>query len=162
MASTNGPKLCSVTISKKQLTAAILGTLDIDERERFAAFLGDEATRFAPNPFAVTSVGVVVQTWSSRRIEFTAFGVVEAGLAGLVSCARGRCPTEPLVQEILKAGPHTLYLFHHGDGCRILGSVLHGKPGVALPAVTPRRQPRRRSSPSHGAQLNLFAAAAAW
>lgn len=150
-----------MTISKKQLAAATLSTLHLDERERFAAFLADEATRFAPNPFAVTNVGVIVQSWSTRRIEFRAFGIVEAGLTGLLSCARARRPTDPLVQEILKAGPHTLYLFHDGDGCRMLGGVLHGKPGVELPVFTPRRHHRRRPSPSHGAQLDLFASVAA-
>ena len=149
-----------MTISKKQLAAATLSTLHVDERERFAAFLADEATQFAPNPFAVTNVGVIVQTWPMRRIEFTAFGIVEAGLAGLLGCARARSPTDPLVQEILKAGPHTLYLFHDGDGCRMLGGVMHGKPGIELPIFKPRSQPRRLSSHSQKAQLDLFAPAA--
>lgn len=120
-----------------------------------------KATRFAPNPFAVASVGVVVQTWSTRTIEFAAFDIVEAGLTGLLSCARARCPTDPLVQEILKACPHTLCLFHDGDGCGILGGVLNIKPGIELPAFTPRPQSRRRSSTSLGSQLDLFASAVA-
>ena len=150
-----------MTILKKQLAAATLTALHVNERERFCAFITDEATRVAPNPFAVTTVGVVVQTWSTRRIEFSAFGVVQAGLDGLLSCARARCPTDTLVQEILKAGPHTLYLLHEGDGCRILGGVLHGKPGIALPHFTPRSQRRRRSSPHRTAQLDLFTMAGA-
>ena len=145
-----------MTISKKQLAAATLTALRVDERERFCAFITDKATRLAPNPFAVTTAGVVVQTWATRRIEFSAFGVVQVGLEGLLSCARARCLTDTLVQELLKAGPHTLYLFHEGDGCRILGGVLHGKPGITLPCFTPRSQRQRRSSPHRPAQLDLF------
>ena len=145
-----------MTISKKQLAAALLSTLHVDERERFSAFITDDATRFAPNPFAVTTVGVVVQTWSTRRFEFSAFAIVQAGLDGLLNCARARCPTDTLLQEILKAGSHTLYLFHEGDGCGILGGVLHGKPGSALPCFTPHNRRQRKPSPHRNAQLDLF------
>ena len=148
-----------MTVSKQQLATATSRALHVDERERFCAFIADEATQFAPNPFAVTTVGVVLQRWSTRRIEFRAFGIVEAGLACLLSSAGTRPETDMLVQEILKAGPYTLYLFHDGDGCRILGGVLHGKPGLDLPGFRPGTQRRRRSSPAQVAQLDLFAAA---
>jgi len=148
-----------VTSSKQQLAAATSRALHVAERERFCAFIADEATQFALNPFAVTTVGVVLQRWSTRRIEFRAFGIVEAGLACLLNCAGARPETDTLLQEILKAGPYTLYLFHDGDGCRILGGVLHGKPGLALPDFRPRPQRSRRSAPSQVAQLDLFAAA---
>lgn len=145
-------------LSKQQLATATSIALHVDERERFCAFIADEATQFAPNPFAVTTVGVVLQRWLTRRIEFRAFGIVEAGLACLLSCAGTRPETDTLVQEILKAGPYTLYLFHDGDGCRILGGVLHAKPGLDLPDFRPGTRRRRRSTQTQVAQLDLFAA----
>lgn len=147
-----------MTLSKQQLATATSIALHVDERERFCAFIADEATQFAPNPFAVTTVGVVLQRWLTRRIEFRAFGIVEAGLACLLSCAGTRPETDTLVQEILKAGPYTLYLFHDGDGCRILGGVLHAKPGLDLPDFRPGTRRRRRSTQTQVAQLDLFAA----
>nr|NKR04293.1 hypothetical protein [Escherichia coli] len=73
---------------------------------------------------------------------------------------------EVLVQEILRAGPHTVNVFHHGDGCRIVGAVLYGKPGVGLPALPMARSLRAALKPrSHtrrpAQQLDLFARAEA-
>ena len=74
-------------------------------------------------------------------------------------------PSEtPLVQEILRSGPHTLYVFHHGDGCQIVGAVLHGKANVELPnpLVPKRRRGGRRTwSAVTSKQLDLFSAAIA-
>lgn len=53
--------------SKKQLAVAALNALHVAERERFCAVIADEATQFALNPFAVTTVGVVLQRWSTRH-----------------------------------------------------------------------------------------------
>ena len=41
---------------------------------------------------------------------------------------------ETLIQEILRAGPHTVNIFHQGDGCQIVGAVLYSKPETRIPA----------------------------
>ena len=68
---------------------------------------------------------------------------------------------EALVQEILRAGPHTANVFHRGDGCQIVGAVLYSKPAVGLPVATTSRSGRLALRPSaryHRAtgQLDLF------
>ena len=71
---------------------------------------------------------------------------------------------EALVQEILRAGPHTANVFHRGDGCWIVGAVLYGKPRTGLPALVKLRHkhpaPSSRSRTRRDAgQLDLFARA---
>ena len=74
-------------------------------------------------------------------------------------------PSEtPLVQEILRSGPHTLYVFHYGDGCQIVGAVLHGKANIPLPVPIAPKRGRKRSrihSAIASSQLDLFAAVSA-
>jgi hypothetical protein len=92
-----------------------------------------------------------------REIEFRAMDIAAAGLSCLLA-ALARLPTsEPLCQEILRAGTHSLYLLHYGDGCRIVGAVLHGKPRQELPQLRPLPKPRGRPRrlPSTQ-QLDLF------
>lgn len=66
-----------------------------------------------------------------------------------------------LVQEILRAGPHTANVFHGGDGCRIVEAVLHGKPGTGLLAMPTTKSMRvalsaRPRARQQTKQLNLF------
>jgi len=104
----------------------------------------------------------VRQIWRQRAAEFQSFDIAAAGLACLLTAVSDMSVEEPLVQEILRAGPHTANVFHRGDGCRIVGAVLYGKPGVALPVLSvPRamrsaltRQSRARLPAE---QLDLFA-----
>lgn len=126
-----------MTISRRQLAAALHAADHIAERYAIAAFISAEATAFAPNPFAQTSAGAVHYVWRQRGAEFRALDIAAAGLACLLRAVSGLIGDEPLVQEILRAGPHTANLFHRGDGCRIVGAVLYGKPGVGLPATLP-------------------------
>ncbi|GJD66558.1 hypothetical protein [Methylobacterium frigidaeris] len=143
--------------TKRQLAGALLTGGHITERDRLAAFIHDEATVFAANPFPSTTAGAAHQRWGLREIEFRAMEVASAGLSCLLS-ALARLPNgEPLRQEILRAGSHSLYLFHHGDGCRIVGAVLHGKPRQELPQFRPSPKPRGRPRRSPNTQqLDLF------
>lgn len=151
-----------MSISRRQLTASLIAAVHIAERHVIAAFIADAATQCAPNPFAQTSAGAVRQIWRQRAAEFRSFDIAAAGLAYLLTAVSDMSVEEPLVQEILRAGPHTANVFHRGDGCRIVGAVLYGKPGVALPVLSvPRamrsaltRQSRARLPAE---QLDLFA-----
>ncbi len=69
-----------------------------------------------------------------------------AGLACLLTALANMSVDEPLVQEILRAGPHTTNVFSHADGSRIVGAVLYGKPGFALPALPVSRSLHRTSA----------------
>lgn len=144
-------------VTKRQLAGALLTAGHIAERDRLAAFIREEATSFADNPFPSTTAGVARQRWGMREIEFRAMEVASVGLSCLFA-ALSRLPTsEPLRQEILRAGTYSLYLFHHGDGCRIVGAVLHGKPRQELPQFrsSPKLRGRPRRSPNTQ-QLDLF------
>ena len=129
-------------ISRRQLAASLLAAAHIAERYAIAAFVADAATQPAPNPFAQTSVGAVRQVWRQRAAEFQSFAIEAAGLTCLLTAVSGLSVDEELVQEILRAGPHTANVFHRGDGCQIVGAVLYGKPGVGLPVI-PTPRPRR-------------------
>ena len=149
-------------ISRRQLAASILAALHLAERAMIATFAGADTTDFAPNPFPQTSAGAVRYVWTQRGGEFRPLGVTAVGLQSLLVALSEMGADEPVTQEILRAGPHTANVFHHGDGVRIIGAVLYGKPGVALP--TPLRQGRIRSTlPSRlralreAGQLDLFA-----
>lgn len=148
-------------ISRRQLAAALLTAGHIADRHVIAAFVADAATQAAPNPFAQTSAGAVRQFWRQRAAEFQSFDVEAAGLTCLLTAVSGLSVDEVLVQEILRAGPHTANVFHRGDGCRIVGAVLYGKPGVGLPVIpTPRSRRMVLRSPSDrlrtAGQLDLF------
>jgi hypothetical protein len=147
-----------MTVDRRQLAASLRASGHIAERYAIAAFVADEATLPAPNAFPRTSVGAVRQAWRQRAAEFRSFDIEVAGLACLLKALSGLNLDEVLVQEILRAGPYTANVFHHGDGCRIVGAVLYGRPGAALPAP-PARRAMRTSSRSRTAsgQLDLFA-----
>ena len=151
-------------ISRRQLAASLLAATDITERHAIAVFIADAATQPAPNPFPHTSVGAVRQVWRQRAAEFQSFDVEARGLSCLLTALSSMDVDEALVQEILRAGPHTANVFHRGDGCWIVGAVLYGKPGTGLPAWLRLRQkhpaPSSRSRTRIAAgQLNLFARA---
>ncbi len=149
-------------INHRQLAASLLTATHIADRQMIAAFVDDAATQPAPNPFAQTSAGAVRQVWRQRAAEFQSFDVEAVGLACLLTTVSGMDVDEVLVQDILRAGPHTANVFHRGDGCRIVGAVLYGKPGTGLPALAVSKRMRaalsRRSLAREGvAQLDLFA-----
>jgi hypothetical protein len=149
-------------ISRRQLAVSVLAAAHIAERHVIAAFIADAATQPAPNPFAQTSAGAVRQVWRQRAAEFQSFDVEAVGLPCLLAAVSAMGVDEVLVQEILRAGPHTANVFHRGDGCRIVGAVLYGKPGVGLPAIPLSRSIRAALSPRSRAgrpmdQLDLFA-----
>jgi hypothetical protein len=146
------------TSEDKRRLADALRAGTIAERDRLAAFVLNEATAFAANPFPSTTAGAARQRWGLREIEFEAMQVASAGLSCLMK-ALARLPSgEPLRQEILRTPAHVLYLLHHGESGRIIGAVLHGKPREALPLfvkpkAVPRQSRRRRVNPE---QLDLF------
>ena len=146
-------------ISRCQLAAALLVSFHITERQRIAAFVGDPATQPAPNPFPQTSVGAVGQVWRQRAAEFQSFDIRAAGLTCLLTALSNMSVHEVLMQEILRAGPHTANVFHRGTDCLIVGAILYGKPGHALPALPavppPHRTSSRRVRTATG-QLDLF------
>lgn len=151
-----------MSISRRQLAASLLASTHIAERHAIAAFVADAATQPAPNPFPDTSVGAVRQVWRQRAAEFQSFDVEAVGLSCLLTALSNMGVDEALVQEILRAGPHTANVFHRGDGCRVIGAVLYGKPGVGLPVLSmsrvmrPTLAPRLRARATSG-QLDLFA-----
>ena len=148
-------------ISRRQLAASLLAAHHVAERCVIAAFVIDPATQPAPNPFARTSAGAVHHVWRQRGAEFRALDIEAVGLACLLRTVSGLSWDDPLVQEILRAGPHTANVFHRGDGCRIVGAVLYGKPGSGLPVIPVPRSvratlnPRSRTRVPTG-QLDLF------
>lgn len=151
-------------ISRRQLAASLLAATDTTERHAIAAFIADAATQPAPNPFPLTSVGAVRQIWRQRAAEFQSFDVEALGLSCLLTVLSSMDVDEALVQEIVRAGPHTANVFHRGDGCWIVGAVLYGKPGTGLP-TSPRLRhkhpaPSARSRAPRGTgQFDLFARA---
>lgn len=149
-------------INRHQLAASLLAATHIAERHTIAAFVVESATQPAPNPFPETSVGAVRQVWRQRAVEFQSFDIKAVGLSCLLTALFGMSVDEALVQEILRAGPHTANVFHCGDSRRIVGAVLYGKPGAGLPVLPMSRvmrpilapRPRARATPG---QLDLFA-----
>lgn len=147
-------------IRRPELAAALLAAAQIADRDVIAAFVADAATQPAPNPFPQTSAGAVRQVWRQRAAEFQSFDIQAAGLACLLAVVSEMRVDAVLVQEILRAGPHTANVFHRGDDCQIVGAVLYGKPGCALPAVPVPRVRRRGSilrTRIPADQLDLFA-----
>jgi hypothetical protein len=148
-----------MAMSRDQLAASLLASTHIVDRHVIASFVGDPATQPAPNPFAQTSVAAVRQVWRQRAVEFESFEVQVAGLACLLKALIGMSLDEVLVQEILRAGRHTVNIFHLGDGGRIVGAVLYGKPGIALPvlpAVKTAQPVSGRRKRGVADQLDLF------
>jgi hypothetical protein len=141
--------------TKRQLAASLLVCAHIADREVIAGFLADEATQVGTNPFRQTSVGAQLQIWVGHNFEFRSSRTEALGLLCLLRTLGELPRDEPLVQEILQAGPYRAYVYHRGDGCQIVGSVLHARPGVALPII-PKRARRRRAKSTSLAQLDLF------
>ena len=149
-------------VTKQQLAASVRGARYIEDRSAIAAFILDTATEFGTNPFRRTSAGAQRQTWAGRGHEFPALGIRSTDLPCLLKALALLPIDEPLEQEILRAGPFMAYVYHHGDGDRIVGAVLHGRPGVPLPVFVevPCPQPSRRGrARKPSAQLDLFATA---
>jgi len=149
-----------MSISRPELASALLATTHIADRDVIAAFVADAATQPASNPFPRTSAGAVRQVWRQRAAEFQSFDIQAAGLACLLAAVFDMSVDEVLVQEILRAGPHTANVFHYGGSGRIVGAVLYGKPGYALPVLPVPRVLRRGCRPRMripAGQLDLFA-----
>ncbi len=75
------------------------------ERGRLAAFVLDEATAFAANPFPSTTAGVARQRWGLREIEFEAMEIAAAGLPCLLAALAAYRLRNPLRQEIQRTRP---------------------------------------------------------
>lgn len=146
-------------VSQRQLAASLRACAHIADREAIAAFLLDPATQTSTNPFRETSAGAQRTTWSGHSFEFRAWRTTSLGLPCLLRALAALPGDEALVQEIFASGPYRAYLYHRGDGCQIIGAVLHGRESMALPAVaTPApRRTTRRPSPARSQQLDLFA-----
>lgn len=148
-------------IGRRQLVASLRIAEHVADREVIAAFFHSEATEVSPNPFPLTSVGAQSHIWAGQSFEFRSSQTASLGLACLLK-ALGLLPgNEPLAQEIFRSGPYRAYVYHPGDGCQIVGAVLHGRAGVSLPVIEclPRPRTRRRSNPASRQQLDLFALA---
>lgn len=141
--------------TKRQLAASILVCTHIADREAIAGFLADPATQLGGNPFRQTSVGAQRQTWVGHSFEFRTTRTEVLGLTCLLKVLGGLPGDEPLVQDIFQSGPCRAYVYHRGDGCQVVGSVLHAKPGVALPIIKVRSR-RRRPTNASLSQLDLF------
>ncbi|TXM99065.1 hypothetical protein FV242_26795 [Methylobacterium sp. WL64] len=149
-------------ISRRQLAASILAAPHLADRAVVAAFVAAGTIDFAPNSYPQTTAGVARYVWTQRGGEFRPLGVIALGLLGLLEALSEMDAEEPVTQEILRAGPHNATIFHHGDGVRIIGVVLYGKPGVALPTPPKRGRSRpaflsRSQTLRVGEQLDLFA-----
>ncbi|SFK77119.1 hypothetical protein [Methylorubrum salsuginis] len=146
-------------LSKPQLADLVLAAGHLAERAAIAAFLRDEATAFASNPFAATKAGSVRHTWSGQAFEFRVLGIAAAGLPGLLEAVAALPPDAPLVQEIVRSGPHTCCVLLDPARTRVVGAVLYAKPGIPLPDLAPPAPPARpaRRVRAPAAQLDLFA-----
>lgn len=155
------PDVTDKPITRRQLAASVRAATHIVERHAIAAFVADAATQAAPNPFAQTCAGAARQVWRQRAVEFQSFAIEAIGLACLLTALSSLRVDEELVQEIMRAGSHTANVFHRGDGCRIVGAVLYGKPGSGLPAFAMSKSSRAALGPRArrpAAQLDLFCA----
>ena len=146
-------------IPRRQLAASIRTALHIADRDAIAAFVLDESTVFSPyNPFSRTSVGAQRQVWTGYQREFFFSNVASRGLTCLLKALHARPDDEAIVQEILQADGCRAYVYHHGDGCRIVGAVLHARGTGALPVIKPlSRGGRRGRGQGSALQLDLFA-----
>ncbi|MCJ2083542.1 hypothetical protein [Methylobacterium sp. J-090] len=146
-------------VTRHQLAASIRAASHIADREAIASFILDDATEASPNPFPHSSAGAQGHIWAGQSFEFRASQVETWGLACLLKALGSLAGDAPLVQAIFRSGPLRAYVYHSGDGCQIVGAVLHGRPGMALPVAKslPRSRSMRRSTPPHPQQLDLFA-----
>lgn len=148
----------SQDLSKHRL-ADLVRAAALPEGAAIAAFLRDEATAFASNPFAATKAGAARHTWSGQAFEFRVLGVAAAGLPSLLEAVAVLPPVAPLVQEIFRNGPHTCCVLLDPERTRVVGAVLYAKPGIPLPDLAPPAPPARpaRRTKTPAAQLDLFA-----
>ena len=146
-------------VPQRQLAVSIRTAPHIADRDAIAAFVLDESTVFASNnPFARTSVGAQRQVWAGYQSEFYFSSIASLGLACLMNALCARPDDETIVQEILQADGCRAYVYHPGDGCQIVGAVLHAKGTGALPVIKPlSRGGRRARGQGSALQLDLFA-----
>ncbi|WP_245293484.1 hypothetical protein [Methylobacterium sp. CCH5-D2] len=145
-------------MTKRELADAISNAMHMPDRATLAAFALDPVTAFASNPFARTSAAAVKHTWTVQAFEFPVRDIQAAGLSSLLQAVSALPGTERLMQEILRAGPHTLNAFYHGERREIVGAVLYGRPHVPLPVFTSSAPTRpKRAQRASAAQLDLFA-----
>lgn len=148
-------------VTIRQLASSIRATSHIADRKAIAGFIMDDATEVSLNPFPHTSAGAQKHIWAGQGFEFRTAQIESLGLTCLLKALGQLAADEPLVQEIFRSGAYRAYVYHPGDGCRIVGAVLHGRAGMALPAIKclPCRRSPRRSNRPHPQQLDLFALA---
>ncbi|WP_264051605.1 hypothetical protein [Methylobacterium flocculans] len=148
-----------MTIAKRQLAASLRVCSHVADRETIAGFLADEATQPSVNPFRQTSAGAQLTTWTGQSFEFHASRTEALGLGCLLRVLSALPGDTALVQELFGSGPYKAYIYHHGDGCRIAGAVLHGRTRMALPDIKrlPARRRARQTSLVQALQLDLFA-----
>lgn len=148
-----------MTITKRQLAASLCVCSQIADCETIAGFLVDEATQPSVNPFRQTSAGAQLTTWTAQSFEHRASRTEVLGLGCLLRVLGALPGDTALVQELFGSGLYRAYVYHYGDGCQIVGAILHSSRQMALPAI--KRLPvRRRAQPSSSArarQLDLFA-----
>lgn len=146
-------------MTQAELTEAILAAAHLPERAMLAAFVRDPGTAFAVNPFARTSVAAVKHTWTVQAFEFPTRDIQAAGLTELLRALSILPAAEPLTQEILRSGAHTLNAFHRGEQCEIVGAVLYGRPHMPLPVLPAALPAKTKGRPRRfTGQLDLFAA----
>ena len=145
-------------IPQRQLAASIRTAPHIADRYAIAAFVLDESTAVSPyNPFSRTSIGAQRQIWTGYQREFYFSNVASLGLTCLLKALHARPDDEAIVQEILQADGCRAYVYHHGDGCQIVGAVLHAKGTGALPVIKPHPRGGRRGRGQRSTlQLDLF------
>ena len=147
-----------MTLTRPQLADALLTASHVAERNLIAAFIANAVTQPAPNPLPNTSVGAVRQIWRQRATEFQSFDVHVAGLSCLLATLSDMSVSEVLVQEILRAGLHTVNVFHQAAPCQIVGAVLSmASPGMPYRLHRLCRSrivlPSDASAPSQGSSI---------
>ena len=148
-----------MSITRRQLAASLRACTHVADREAIARFLLDPATEASLNPFRQTSAGAQRSIWAGQSFEFRSSRTEALGLTCLLRALNTLLGDEALVQELYGSGPYRAYVYHAGDGCRLVGAVLHGRGPMRLPILngpSPRRT-ARRSPPTPSRQLDLFA-----
>ncbi|OAH27636.1 hypothetical protein AX289_31665 [Methylorubrum populi] len=125
---------------KSSLVGALADS-SIVERNRLVAFVLEPETAFAANPFPSLTAGVARQRWGLREIEFEGMLVASAGLRCLMTALTALPSSEGMRQEILRSARHVLYVLRREEAGSLVGAVLYGKPGEALPSFRPPPPP---------------------
>ncbi|MCJ2032145.1 hypothetical protein MKK50_22525 [Methylobacterium sp. J-043] len=131
--------------------------IDGKDRALLAAFLRDEGTDFALNPFPSTTAGAARLTCAGLAFEYPILGILSAGLPCLMEALAQLPKTTPLTRCILKSAAHTCVVFLTAEKACV-GAYLHGKAGVPLPVFAPPAPtPRKgRGRLARAQQLDLF------